>query len=459
MKSSLRIGLSAAIAFLLSSCRTTEVSTETSLDDVPVPQSWSESSGTYASQDWVATFGSSKLSQLVIEAQENNFGLESAYQNVRAAEAAARISGANRLPSVGAGLRSSDSQSLFSFDPPITVDSESHALSLSTRWEVDIWNRLAEEHLAAKSQYRASENDYQSFQLSLSSQVARAWFNVIESKSQFELADASAKAFDSKLEVLESRYSRGLTDAFDLRLTRAQASSTRASAIARRSQMDTSVRQLETLLGRYPSAELQTSETLPSLPETPNAGLPSELIERRPDVLAQQNRLLAALALEKSASKNWLPSLVLTGSDGTLSNDFSDLLDSDFNVWSIAGDLTIALFQGGRLKGQRDQLKASQLSQLARYKDTVISAFREVETSLRAEKDLLDLEQQTEIASNENQLAEEQAWKLYARGLVDITAALDAERRSFEAQSQLLSIRNQRLQNRISLHIALGGDL
>jgi len=454
-----RILLSAAATLLLSACQTTDPGAVSKEHRPSTPSQWTEGSGVSITENWIASLGSLQLEALVEEAMENNFGLESAYQRARAAEAAARIAGASRLPSLGAGLRSAKSETMVSFQPPASLESESNSLNLSARWEIDIWNRLSQEHLSSQAQYQASEYDYQFFRLSLASQIARAWFNVIESKTQYELADASAKAFDSKLDTLESRYSRGLVDAFDLRLTRAQASSTRANALLRRNQMDGSIRLLETLLGRYPSAQLKVANDLPEISASPAAGLPSEMLERRPDVLAQQSRLLSAIALEKSALRNWLPSLTLTASDGSLTDDFSDLLDSNFNVWSITGDISLALFQGGRLKGQRDQLKANQLSQLAQYKDVVLTAFREVETALRAETDLHELEQQTQIAASENQLAEDQAWSLYQRGLVDITAVLDSERRSFETQSQLLSIRNQRLQNRISLYVALGGNL
>ncbi|EDY83919.1 efflux transporter, outer membrane factor lipoprotein, NodT family [Verrucomicrobiia bacterium DG1235] len=459
MKPSLRIGTCAAFTLLLAACDTTrQIQPPTEIDAL-VPDTWREEAGSTLSRDWIDSFSSPTLTELIADAEQNNFGLEAAYQRTRAAEAAARISGSLRLPSLNAGLRSSRAQTMASFSPPTSIETESHALSLSARWEVDLWNRLGQEHLASRSEYQASQYDFESLRLSLASQVAKAWFNAIEAHAQYELATASAESFETNLATLERRYSRGLVDAFDLRLTRAQASSSRANAVRRRSQMDTTIRNLETLLGRYPSATLLATGELPELGNTPPAGLPSELLTRRPDVLAQQNRLIAALALEKSAKRNWLPSLALTASDGTLSPDFSNLLEKDFNVWSLAGDVSAALFQSGRLKAQRDQLNANQLSQLAQYKDLVLRAFREVETALRSETDLSDLETQTQIAADENRSAEEQAWRLYERGLVDITTVLDAERRSFEARSQLISIRNQRLQNRINLHVALGGNL
>lgn len=459
MNQLLKIGLLASLAASVVSCRSVSSFQEPPELDGLLPDDWSQADGLALSRNWVNELGSSTLASLVAEAEKNNFGLEAAQQRARAAEAAARISGSLRGPSLNAGLRSSRSRTLVGFGNPVPTETESHSLSLSARWEIDLWNRLGMEYASSEAQYQASLYDFEAFKLSLASQVAKAWFSAVAAKTQFDLAQSSAVSFDSKLATLERRYSRGLIDAFDLRLTRAQASASRAAAIQRRSQMDTSIRQLETLLGRYPAAELTAHEPLPELGDKPAAGIPSALLARRPDVLAQQNRLAAALALEASAQRNWLPSLALTASDGTLTSNFSDLLDSDFNVWSLAGDLTVALFQSGRLASQRDQLNANQLSQLAQYNNLVLQAFREVETALRAETDFLDLETQTLISADQNQQAEDQAWRLYERGLTDITSVLDAERRAFDAKSQLITIRNQRLQNRINLHVALGGDL
>lgn len=461
MKRRLKLALHATLATLAglaASCATRQRAPLDSELGELVPQQWSEASGSTAPFAWPEAVSDGQLAALVEEAEARNFGLEAAYQRQRAAEAAARIARALRYPSVSADLRSSRNQSLLNFAPPRSSESETHALNLSARWEVDLWNRLGLQANAARSEYQASQYDFQYFRLSLASQVARLWFNAIEAKTQYELAAASARSFETNLASLERRYARGLVDAFDLRLIRAQAAASRASALARRNQLDTEIRALETLLGRYPAGKLQAAEALPELDDAPAAGIPSELLARRPDILAQEERLAAAFARETAGRRNWLPSLALTGSSGTLSPEFSDLLESDFSVWSLAADLTAPLFQGGRLEAQRDQLNANQLAQLAQYKDLVLTAFREVESALRAETDLRQLEAQTRLAAAENRSAEAQAWNLYERGLIDITAVLDAQRRSFDTRSQLISTQNQRLQNRISLHLALGGD-
>lgn len=451
----------AASLLLLAACATTTPPPATEeAADLAAP-SWSTSpldSTADAPAPWIASFGDPALEAIVAEAMQENFNLASASQRVRAAAALARISRSFRLPSIGANLRSSSQKTLLNPAAPSFLESDTHSLALAAQWEIDLWNRLGQSSRSSAALLEAAQYDFDALRLSLAGQIAKSWFTTSEASQQLQLAEASAQSFDAKLASLEKRYRRGLAEAFDLRLLRAQAASTRAAALSRRSQLDASLRQLETLLGRYPSASLAPASQLPSLPPLPPVGLPASLLERRPDLQAQERRLASAFALDLAARRNWLPSIALSASDGTASDTFADLLDTDFNVWSIAASLSQPIFQGGRLKAERQQADANRLSSLAQYKELALQAFREAESALRAETDLANLETQTALAASESQLAETQAWQLYERGLIDITSALDSERRSFDAQSQLLSIRNRRLQNRIDLHSALGGS-
>ncbi len=432
---------------------------ETYPSDKETLAQWSTpTSDTDPIENWISIFSDPVLTKLVQEAHENNFGLEASAQRANAAAAVARISGSLRYPSLGINLRSNRQKTLANFAPPKTIIGETHSLNLSSQWEIDIWQRIGKAHAASIAQSKASQWDYEALKLSLSGQIAKAWFDATEAKIQYELAATSAHSSETNLKTLEKRYKRGLAEAFALRLTRAQAAATQTAALNRRSQMDARIRILETLLGRYPNAALETPATLPELTETPPASIPLHILQRRPDLRAGASRLDAFFLQDKATQRNWLPSISLTGSGGTLSNEFSNLSDSDFNIWSLAGNLAMPLFQAGRLKAERKRSEANYHAQLAQYKNTALQAFREVETALRAEVDLRELEAAAKIAATESAKAEEQSWSLYERGLVTITSALDSERRALEARSQLLSIRNRRLQNRINLHIALGGD-
>ena len=168
--------------------------------------------------------------------------------------------------------------------------------------------------------------------------------------------------------------------------------------------------------------------------------------------------MLASDERVSQAKKNRLPQIRLTTSGGSSTDEFKKLLDSDTLIWSIAGGLTAPLFQGGRLKANQELAMANANQALYQYAQTVLNAFREVETALAATP-LLDKQQQAlKTAVNEAQESERLAAEQYRAGLVDIVTWLEAQRQLFTARSNLLQIQNQQLQNRIDLHLALGGD-
>ncbi len=410
------------------------------------------------SSRWAQRFGDETLNDLIAEALEANIGLEAAEANARAVEAAARISGSLRYPGVSLGLNSARQQSRFSFLNFQEIETESHSLTLGSQWEVDLWGRLRKSHASGLANLEAAQADVAALKLSIAGQVAKSWFNVLEADQQWRLGMDSSASLERKLASLERRYERGLVTSLDLRLTRAQAASSRAIAQQRKTILNSSKRALEILLGRYPSASRESEQALPQIDENVPSGLPSSLVARRPDLYAAERRLAASLAQSDAAGRNWLPQLNLTGSTGTTSDQLKDLLDTDFSIWSLAGDIATNLFAAGRLQAERDQAKALAEVQLAQYRSAALGAFQEVENALASESDLAQLTEDTALAAYENQKAEDLAWDQYERGLIDITSLLDAQRRSDESASQLISIQNQRLQNRIDLHLALGGD-
>lgn len=410
------------------------------------------------SSHWAKQFGDDTLTALIAEALESNIGLEAARANARAADAAARISGSFKLPSAALGLNSSRQQSRLSFLNFQEIDSQSHSLSLGSQWEVDLWGKLRKSHAAGLANWEAAQADVEALKLSIAGQVGKAWFNALESNKQWLLAQDSSTSLEQKLSSLEKRYERGLVTSLDLRLTRAQAASSRAVAQRRKTALNNSKRALEILLGRYPSAKQNSDQSLPKLTNAIPSGLSSSLVARRPDLYAAERRLAATLAQSQVVNRNWLPKLSLTGSAGTTSAQLRDLLDTDFSIWSVAGDLASTVFSGGRLQGERDQAKAQAESQLAQFRNVALGAFQEVENAISAESDLAQLSEDTAIAAYENEKAEDLAWDQYERGIIDITTLLDAQRRADDSASQLISVQNERLQNRINLHMALGGD-
>ncbi len=451
------------LLFVLSGCATRTIENTSDYVDVPLPDQWQFAEDGEATlidpTDWVASLGDVRLKTILEESLSEQFLLKAALARLQQADAQARITGASKYPLVNIGLDSARQENLFG-DFGVVV-SESNNLKLSSQWEIDLWGVLRDQHSATLAQVEAAGYQLESLTLSLSAQIAQAWFNAIEARLQYELTVKSRESFESNLKTLESRYKRGVVDAFELRLFRAQVASARASESDRYNNYQSSLLILENLLGRYPTASISISEALPENQIVAPRGVPTDLLYRRPDLKIAERQLAASLGSLSAARKNRLPNLTLSGDWGITSNEFQDLWDAnnvDRTIWSIIGSLTAPVFQAGRLEAQRDLAQAQFDEQLYTYSDTVLNAVREVEQFLISQKNLTDLEQSLAEAQQQVSRAEALAWDLYNRGLQDITAYLDTQRRSIDTQSQYISVKNQMIQNQIALHVAMGGD-
>ena len=337
-----------------------------------------------------------------------------------------------------------------------TIDTVQGSLNLS--WELDIWGKIRDGRLAAVAAYEAGESDLLGAVLSLEGQLAKAWFRAIESHLQAELALETAGKLEANTRILQKRFQRGLGSALDVRLSRTQSLASRAIYERELSNRNASIRFIEVLLGDYPGRMLSVRETLPEMIDDVPAGLPSELLLRRPDLMAAERRLAALEAQHRVARKNRLPSIRLTGSTGRISQAVADFTDETIDVWSIFSGLSQPLFQGGRLKAAEKKAAAQYRAFLARFSDLVLNAFREVETTLDNEQ---FLERQAELLGQaviESKRADALAWERYGRGVVDIAMVLEAQRQAFSTRSQYLGVQNALLQNRIDLYLAIGGD-
>lgn len=432
----------------------------------PAPDKWSagETVAGQIDSTWWMHFGDARLDSLVDEALLKNFNLQAAAASLDAAVAQAKIAGASRFPQLNAGMTASRvKQNFIGLPIPfvtekvLTSTNTIYSPSLNFSWELDLWGRIRSGQSAALADVEASQAELAGAKLSVTAQVVKTWFAAIESRRQVELARATAESYRLSSEQIQDRYERGLRRALEVRLALSNLAASEAMLSQIQAQHEAIVRQLEILLARYPSAALQLSADLPDLPADVPAGLPAELISRRTDVVAAERRLVASDARIRQAKAALYPRISLTGSAGTSSNEFGDLLDGDFSVWSIVGNLLQPLFQGGRLRAGVDLAKSQADMALAQYGQTVLSAYRDVESSLANERFLRQrqeaLETATEQAVAARQLAEDQ----YANGIIDLITMLDARRSAFASESQLLTVRRERLDARIDLYLALGG--
>ena len=447
----------------LSACATAPLEPALDLD---TPEAWTTETPDVAplSDPWWTTFGDAQLDAVVGEALERNYDLQAAAASVAAAEARARIAGADLKPQVGASFDASRRQQVFVGLPipgsggVLSSTSTSYGLGLNVSWEADLWGRLRAGQAAAVSDARAAEADYDAARLSLAGQAAKAWFAVVEAERQVELARDTVDSRRTTAERIAARYRRGVAPPLDLRLARSNLASAESTLELRRRQLDAAGRQLEILLGRYPRGEVESAPSLPEVPPEIPAGLPSELVARRPDLLAAERRLEAAGFRVNEARRALYPRITLTGSAGTTSDSLGDLVDGDFSVWSLAGSLLQPIFQGGRLRAAVDFAEADRDRVLALYAQGVLRAFAEVESALAAEHLLAAEEAAQAVATEESNAAVDLAEDRYNAGVGDYLTILESQRQAFLTESRLLTLRALRLSNRADLHLALGGD-
>ena len=432
------------------------------IPEITSPKTWNSSHNLTETnpQPWLAEFNNPQLNSLVNEALLHNYDLKAAAARVSSARAMARINGADRFPQLSAGIKGSRSQrnstSGFNVSNP---RSNSFGVDFTLSWELDVWGKLQNRSQAAESDYAASEMDYRAARLSLAAGVASAWFRAIEASQQLKLAEKKVKAFNVTRSIIQDGFVSGISSALDLRLARANVAGAESQRDARHINLDTTIRSLEVLLGRYPAAHLITDIKLPKLKQQITMGLPGTLLRRRPDLVAAEQRLLAADHRFTAAWKNLLPTISFSASGGTNAAQLADILNYNTLIWNILGNLTQPIFQGGRLIAQKDQADAQTMEAAANYAQTILQAYFEVETTLNAEHLLNTQQKSLQLATEESIEAEQLALEEYSSGITDMITLLESQRRSYDAQSALLQISSQRLLNRIALHLALGGNL
>ena len=432
--------------------------------DVPARWTGAASDGGPVGSGWWADFSDTRLDALIDEALSRNFELKTVTGRMRSARAQARIVGAPLLPQVSLDFnRTRTRRNFIGFPIPggdggvLNTTTTNYGVSTNINWEIDLWGRLSDDKAAALADLQGTQADLYGARASVAGQTAKAWFAAIEAHRQLALARATRDNYQVVNERIENRYARGLRPSLDLRLSRSNVATAEAVVLQRMQQHDSAVRQLEILLGRYPSAELTVADDLPPVPEAVPAGLPADLIARRPDLMLAERRIAAAGARIGAAKKARYPAIRLTGSGGTSTASLTDLLDGDFIVWSLASSLLQPLFQGGRLRAGVDLAEANHEQVLANFAGQALRAYGEVESALVADSLLRQREAALLEASTQAAAARELAESRYHGGLSDVITMLDSQRRAFEAEGQYLAVRRQRLDARVDLYLALGG--
>jgi len=453
--------LAAATAALLFAGCYSPPKNQSSKLTIDTPRSWlsEASTGEFDSQNWINDFQDPQLVTIIEEALAHNYNLKAAEARLASQIAGSRFASSAIWPSlIGSASQNRNKRSRDEGIQLTSQTAETFGLNMRFNWEVDLWGRIRNGYRGDLADIQAAQADYAATRLSIAGRVAQAWYNAIEGTQQYDLAVRTQEALESSAVIVEENFKRGIARALDVRLVRANVASNKSTVEARLRALESSTRILETLLGRYPANEIALAAKIPDVSGSVPAGLPSELLLRRPDVISAERSLAANEQRKFETSKARIPSLSLTLNRGTSTRDLENVFDIiDRRVWSQSLNFSQVWFQGGRLKANFKRAKANYEQSLASYANTVLTAFREVENALSNLRSFdRDYESQ-KLAAEESAAAETLAWEEYGRGLSTITTALDAVRRNITAQRSFIQVANQRVQARIDLYLALGG--
>lgn len=445
--------LLSATAIVLASCASAGQVPRASAISGSAPAGWASSPAADASliDDWIATFDDARLMQLVDEAVTDNPSLLAAEARIRAARASARAANAGRLPNINADLTVTQRETEFS-------SSTAYAGGLGVSWEADLWGSLGARARAGLLEFEATDSDFEGARLSIAGQVARAWFLLIEARLQTELAERDVQAKENSLALIERRFSAGVSRSSDVRTFRSALASSEAALASRQRAEASAARNLEILLGRYPSGTIEHDADLPGFDTLAGIGAPGDLLARRPDLVAAEARL-EALGLQAMIARNaLLPSLTLRGNVDSGGADPADLFDMDTVVASLIGGLTAPIFNGGSLRAERDRAAASAEAALRNYAGTVLAAWREAEDAIYADGILAARVEALQTAYEQAAAAEQLVIRQYGSGLATVFELLDAQSRRIAAEGQYISARRERATNRVDIYLAIGGD-
>ena len=425
-----------------------------------IPSQWAEESKDFRQPiptQWVETFGDAQLSAVVDVALANNYELKAAAARVDAAIAQARIDGSGRWPQI---FFTADHQQVQIREAGFGSSRFSVFEALfGLSWELDVWGRIRDSQQAAVQEADAINSDYYGARLSLAARVAQSYFELAEAKLLVGIVEQSIKDRTAVANLVRGRFQRGLVRGLDLRLALTDLANAEAELKEAHNQIQSIARRLEILLGHYPAGKEMQLATLPPLPADIPAGIPAELLERRPDVVAAFRRLRADDHRTASAKKLRLPRITLTALGGTRSADLTELVDPRAAAWNVFAGLMQPLFAGGRIEGEISRNQAFAEEALNIYKNTALNAFREVEQALAAEEWLRQQEVSLRKAVEQTESSQKLAVYSYRNGLIGILTLLDSYRSTLNAQSAHLSVTRQLLSNRINLYLALGGDV
>jgi multidrug efflux system outer membrane protein len=434
--------------------------------------------------DWIRTFGDPELTALVVDAVERNPDLKAAAARVEASRAAVRIAASSLYPRIAMkGLGERQGQHLGrnigrDINPPsfgnsgvedtggagldTSMDETSqrwvYGIAAGAAWEADVWGRIRSKKAAAKAESGALEADYEFARQSLAAAVARAYFSTIEAAQQEANAQETLNLYKEYLKLTEQQKQQGFASDFDLAQIKSRTASAEDALYAAQQARAQTIRAIEVVTSRYPAGTFDVRRSFPRQPRAVPAGLPAQILERRPDLIASERRFAAAFHRVNEARTARLPRFVLTagGGLGTAQLDSVGVLDAV--VWSLAAGVVQPIFFGGELQAAQDLRTSEQKAAAASYVGTALRAFEDVEDALAGDYYLGKREGALTDAVSNSADAVKFGRQQLEQGQIDMFTILRLTGENLAAKVQLTQIRASRFRERVNLYLALGGD-
>ncbi|MBY0240828.1 MAG: efflux transporter outer membrane subunit [Burkholderiaceae bacterium] len=403
--------------------------------------------------EWWLAFNDPALNGLVAEATKANANLAVAAARVKQARAIAGISEAARVPQVGVGVGAQRAGT------PAAAPQTTYNASLTASYEVDLFGRVSSDIAASRSDAQATEANYRSVLLALQADVAQAYFRLRATDAELATLDQTVRLREENVKVNQRRFDLGDIGEFDLARARTELATSRAEAIGLQRQRVTTEHALAVLLGQ-PAANftagvspLQDGALLPSIP----AGLPSALLERRPDIVAAQRAMEAANARIGVARSAMFPALTISANGGGAAGAFADVFKWSSRSWMLGALMSMPLIDGGRNSNNVLRSEAVLEESVASYRGSVLNAFAEVEDNLAGLRILSGQTREIDDALVAARRSADLAQKLYAAGRSSYLDLLDAQRNLAQVERSAVQLRGNRAVTTVALIRSLGG--
>ena len=446
----LAIGLTAA---LLAGCSLVPDYAEPT---TTAPARFQYAAAVWPDASWWQGFGSAELSALVEQARKSSPDLQAGIARIEQAEAQSRSAASFLYPSLGAG--GSRTRSTSNPGGQRTIVSTSYRGDVQASYELDLLGRNRADAAAGRTRMEATQYDYEALALTLNGDIAATYFQLLALRDRVRLTNQQLRNAEGVLNLLEQQQRIGVLSDLELAQQRNAIASQRASLQGTQQAERETANALAVLVGQMPQGFAPQTQSLDVL-QVPAvvAGIPSELLQRRPDIRRAEADLRAANFDIGAARAARFPSIQLTGSAGVVSATLSSLLSPGSFLTSIVAGLTVPIFEGGRLEAQEDAARARYRELIANYSKSVLSAFRDAENALSG-ADLYNRQYQLAVealaqANRAYQLAEAR----YRAGAADFITVLDSQRSVFQASDAVAQANLARLSALADLYVALGG--